>query len=95
MNGRTRVSISENRFQRAGDPHYEISEAEYLWRGLTPRQPTNPDLRGRRESSSPNSPLEKLTVSGVILPWSGTNLCHSSGSWPTLNKEGAFEGSNL
>ena len=44
---------------------------------------------------SPNSPLEKLTVSGVILPWSGTNLCHSGGSKPTLNKEGAFEGSNL
>ena len=51
MNGRTRVSISENMFQRAGDPRYEISEAEYFWRGLTPRQPINPDLRGRRESS--------------------------------------------
>ena len=51
MNGRTRVSISENMFQRAGYPRYEISEPEYLWRGLTPRQPTNPDLRGWRESS--------------------------------------------
>ena len=36
----------------------------------------------------------KLTVSGVILPWSATNLCHSGGSWLTLNKEGAFEGLN-
>ena len=35
----------------------------------------------------------KLTVSEKILPWSETNLCHSGGSWPTLNKEGAFEGS--
>ena len=54
MNGRTRANISDNKFQQAGDPRYEISEAEYLWRGLTPRQPwqpTNPDLRGRRESS--------------------------------------------
>ena len=29
----------------------------------------------------------KLTVSGEILPWSETNLCHSGGSWPTHNKE--------
>ena len=35
----------------------------------------------------------KLTVSEEILPWSETNLCHSGRSWPTLNKEGAFEGS--
>ena len=33
----------------------------------------------------------KLTLSGEILPWSETNMCHSGGSWPTLNKEGAFE----
>ena len=51
MNGRTRVNTSENKFQQAGDPRYEISEVGYLWRGLTPRQPTNPDPRGRRESS--------------------------------------------
>ena len=47
----TRANISDNKFQQAGYPRYEISEAVHLWRGLTPRQPRQPDQRGRRESS--------------------------------------------
>ena len=56
--------------------------------------------QSRSERTAKNRRLElaelhpvKLTVSGEILPWSETNLCHSGGSWLTLNKEGAFEGS--